>query len=81
MNQEKGEASGFPGIEQRNDVRMMQSGRDRNLREEPLGPQRHGHFRTQYFQRDGPFVFAISGEEHRACATLTDLPIDLVIHP
>jgi hypothetical protein len=68
----------FPRVEQRQEVRVLQVGRDLDLGQESLDTQDRAEFRIEHFQRDGAIVPDISGEVHRRHAPTTDLAIDRV---
>ena len=67
---------GFPGVDQRYDVRMSELRRDADLAQEPLGAERRGDLGAQDFDGDLATVFFFFGQVHGRHAAATQLTLD-----
>ncbi len=72
------ERIGFPRIEKRKDVGMLEIRSSRYLLHESFGAEHGGEFGAQDFNRDLTVVLKILGKINRGHAALTDLTLDLV---
>src|SRR6266702_4631222 len=72
------QAAYLAGIEQRQDVRVLQVGGDSDLTQEALDPEHRGDLGTQHLQGDGAIVLQIPGEIHGRHATGADLTLDSI---
>src|SRR5205085_3481619 len=73
-----GEAVGFPRIDERQDVRVLELRREADLSEKPLGTEDGGKLRAEHFERDGAVVLEISGEIDRGHPAAAELALDRV---
>ncbi len=64
------------GIEQRQDMRVLQIGRRLDLGQEPLGADHRGEFRPQHLERDLAVVLQVLGEVDSGHAAVAKLPLD-----
>lgn len=71
------DATGLPGVEQGENVRMLELGGDPDLPQEPLAPQR-AQLTAKHFDSDRPVVLEIPGMEHRSHCSMAELPLDQV---
>src|SRR5215207_4297075 len=65
-----------PGVENRDDVRVLQAGGHADLALEALRSQSHRQFRMKQLERDRAIVAEISREVHRGHATTSELALD-----
>src|SRR5207244_10715277 len=65
-------------VEERQDVGMVEPGRELDLPQEPLGAQGDREFRSQHLDRDQPFVFRVSSQEYERRPTVAELALDRV---
>jgi hypothetical protein len=72
------EPVGLAGIEQRQDVRVLQLRGDFDLAEEPVAAQGGGDFRTQHLDRHLAAVLHVLGQVDRGHAARADFPLDAV---
>ncbi len=72
------EAVGVAGVEQAEDVRMLQPRRDGDLPREALGAERSGQLGAQHLHRDVAVVLEVAGEIDRRHPALPQLPLDRV---
>ena len=70
------EGIGDPGIEQRQDVRVLQVRGGLDLAQKPLGPDDRGQFRAQHLDRDLAMVLQILGEKDGGHAARAQLPLE-----
>ena len=68
------EGIGRAGVEQRQDVRVLQVGGRLDLAEEPVGADDRGQLRPQDLDRDLAVVLEVLGEVHRRHAALRPAP-------
>ena len=73
------QAARLAGIEQRQDVRVLQMGGDPDLTQEALDSEHGGELGAQHLQGDGAIVLQIPGEIHGRHATGADLTLDSVV--
>lgn len=66
------------GVEDREDVGMLQAGREPDLALESLGADREGDFRKQHLERHGSVVTRFMREVHRRHAATPELALDAV---
>ena len=66
------EAVGFTGVDQCQDVGMIELGRDLDFVEEPLGPNDRCQFRPEHLYRDLTVVLQVLGEVNRRHAPSAD---------
>jgi hypothetical protein len=66
------------GIVDRQDVRMLQAGRELDLAQEALRADRVRQLRMEHLDGDEPLVPLVAREVHRGRATATDLPLQRV---
>src|SRR5438874_3728370 len=69
------EAGGDARVVQGQDVRMLQSRRDLDLAQEPLGAEGGRQLRVQQLDRDGPVVLQVLGQEHGGHAAAPQFPL------
>ena len=67
------EPVGFTRIVERQDVRVLQPGRDLDLSKESLRADRLGELRTQDLDGDGTLVLQVRGQVDRSHAALAEL--------
>ena len=72
------EAVGVAGVEQAQDVGMLQPGGDLDLAGEPLGAERGGQLGAQDLHRHLAVVLQVLGEVDRGHAALAELALDAV---
>jgi len=72
------EAVGLPGIEQRQDVRMLQGGGGGDLLHEAIRAQHRREVRLEDLDGHLAVVLQVLGEVHRGHAPLAELPLDAV---
>jgi len=72
------EVIGGAGIDQREDVRMVEPGGNGDLTEKPLRAERSGELLTQDLDRYRPVVPLIVREIHRRHPAAAELPLDAV---
>ena len=72
------EAVDIARVEQREDVRMLQLGRDLDLTKEPRRPERGGEVFAQHLDRHLAMVLDVLGEVHGGHAARAELALDLV---
>ena len=72
------EAVRFTGVMERQDVRVSQIRRGRDLGQEPLGPNYRCEFGLQDFEGDVAVVLEVLSQIHRRHAALTQLTVNLV---
>ncbi len=65
-------------VVERQDVWMLESGRDLDLAQEPLGPQYCGQLRTEYLESYLPMMLEVLGEIDGSHAAAAKLSLDLV---
>ena len=68
----------FAGVDQAEDVGVLQVGDGLDLAEEPLGADHRRELRPQHLDRDLAVVLQVLGEIHRRHAALPQLPLDAV---
>ena len=68
----------LPGVEQREDVRMLQVGGRLDLGQEALGAHEGGQLGLQDLQRDLSFVLEVVGQVDRRHAALTEFTLNRV---
>ncbi len=68
----------FARIEQRQQVRVLQVGRDPDLAQEPLDAEHRAEFRLEQLERDVAVVAEVAREVHGRHAADADLPLDAV---
>ena len=68
----------FAGIEQRQQVGVLQVGGDPDLGQEPLGAEDRGEFGPQHLERDLPLVLQILGQVDRGHPAGAEFPLDPV---
>src|SRR3989449_11431555 len=73
------QAARLAGIEQRQDVRVLQVGGYPDLTQEALDPEHGGELGAQHFQGDVAIVLEIPREIYGRHATGTDLAFDSVV--
>jgi hypothetical protein len=66
------------GVVHREDVRVLEPGRDPDLAHETPGTHRRGDVVVQHLHSDHPVVLPIAGQVHRRHAPATELPLDHV---
>jgi hypothetical protein len=69
---------GFSRVEQRENVRMLETGDDPDFAEKPRSYRRVGQFFADYFDCHATVVAAVTGLEDRTRRTRSDDPADLV---
>jgi hypothetical protein len=69
---------GVPGVVKREDVGVLEAGRELDLAVEPLGPERVGQVRVEDFERDRPIVLQVVGQEDRGHAAAPELALEHV---
>src|SRR5262249_47578432 len=74
----KEEGIGFARVEQRQDVRVLQVGRQLDLSQEPLGADDGGQLRPEHFHGDPPSVSDVLSEVDRRHAAGAELPLELI---
>ncbi len=67
---------GFTGVDERNEMRMRQSRRDRDLAEEPVGTERRQELGAEHLDRDLSSVLSLLGEVHGRHTAMPKLPLD-----
>ncbi len=72
------EPVGLARIVQRQDVRMIEPGRDPDLAQEPFGAEHGRQLRPQHLERDPAVVPQVLGQVDRCHAALAELPLDAV---
>ena len=72
------EAVGRPAVVQRQDVRVLQVGRGRNLGDEPLGADDGGQLGAQHLDGHLALVLEVLGQVHRGHAAGPELALDAV---
>ena len=72
------EALGLAGVEQRQDVRVLEPGGDADLAGEPLGAQGGGELGAEHLDRDLAIVLEVISQEHGRHAALAELALDAV---
>ena len=72
------ESVGRAGIEQRQDVRMLQRRRRLDLLHEPLGAEHRGELGLEELERDLAIVLQVGAQIHRRHAALTEMALDAV---
>ncbi len=70
------EAFCFTGVDQCQDVGMIELGRDLDLVEEPLGANDRSQLRSENLHRDLAVMLRVPGEVHRCHTPSADLPLD-----
>ena len=71
-------AVGLARVEQRQDVRVLEVGRESDLGQEALGPDDGGELRAQDLERHGAAVAKILRQVHRGHAARADLALETV---
>ena len=66
------------GVEERQDMRMLQRRGELDLTQEPLGPEHGGQLGVQHLDGDLSAVARIAREVHRGHAAASELPLDRV---
>ncbi len=74
----KHDACHLTGVEQRQDVRMLQIGRGANLAQEPLGAEDGGEFRLEDLERHAPVVAHVVREIDRRHPAGPELALDAI---
>ena len=69
---------GNAGIVQRNDVGVLQTCRDLDFLQEPLGTQRGGDITPQYLDGDLTVVLLVARKVNDGHAALTEFPLDRI---
>ena len=72
------EAVGGAGVEERQDVGMLQRGGGLDFHHEPLGADDGGELRLQDLERHLAVVLEVLRQVHRGHAALAELPLDAV---
>ena len=72
------EAVGGAGIEERQDVGVLQGGGGLDLPHEPLGADHGGELRLQHLERHLAVVLEVLRQVHRGHAALAEFPLDAV---
>ena len=70
------EAVGFPGIVERQDMRMIQVGGDLDLGQEPFGTDNRSQLRLQDLEGHLAVVLDVLGQVHGGHPALTQLTLD-----
>ena len=70
------ETVGLPGIVQRQNVGVLQIGRDLYLAQEPLGPENGPQLRMQHLERHLTVVLFITRQVNRGHAAAAELALD-----
>ena len=73
------QAAGLAGIEQRQDVRVLQMGGDPDLTQEAIDPEHGGEFGAQHLHGDVTVVLEIPGEVHGRHAAGAELAINGIV--
>ena len=71
-------ARGLPRIDQRQDVGMLQVGRDGDFAEEPLGAEGGGDLRAHHLDGNRAIMLEVTGQVHSGHASGTELALDRV---
>jgi len=66
------------GIDERQDVGMLEMGGDADFTEEPFGAQRCGELRAYHLDRDCAVVLEVVGKPDYGHATAAELPLEAV---
>ena len=69
-------STGLAGVEQRQDVRILQVGGRRDFLNESLCPEDGGEFGAQHLHRHLAMVFQVLGEVNRGHATRAEFTLD-----
>ena len=72
------EAVGGAGVEERQDVRVLQRGGGLDFHHEPLGADDGGQLRLQDLERHLAVVLEVLGQVHGGHAALAELPLDQI---
>src|SRR5687768_92001 len=72
------DAAGFARVVERDDMRMVQLGRDLDFAQEPLGAKSGCDLGMQHFQGNLPIVLEVVRQEYRCHTTATELALDRV---
>jgi hypothetical protein len=72
------EAVGLPGIEQRQDVRVLERRGGLDLLDEPLGAEDRRELRAQHLDRDPSLVLQVVGEIDRGHPPLAQVAFDAI---
>jgi hypothetical protein len=70
------EAGGFPGVEQRQDVGVIQAGGELDFAEEPVGAEHGRQLGMQHLDRHPPLVLQVLRQVHRGHAPAAQLTLD-----
>ena len=76
VNQSRPPAS--PGIEDREDVRVLEPGGEADLALEPVGAERGGQLGVQHLERDRAVVLEVLGQVDRGHAAAPELAVERV---
>src|SRR2546430_15948849 len=68
----------FPGINECQDVRVLQLRRETDLAQEPLGAEDGGKLRAEHLERDGAVVLEIASQIARGHPAAAELALDRV---
>jgi hypothetical protein len=64
---------------QREDVRVVEPGRDFDFAQEPVGPECGGELGVENLERHGAVVFPVVGKVNSGHAAAAELPLDFVL--
>ena len=67
-----------PGVDQGEDVRMIEPRADADLVQEPLAAEHGGELRTQHLEGDVALVLEVMGEKNRCHPARADLALDAI---
>jgi hypothetical protein len=71
-------AAGLAGVEDREDVGVLEPGGEVDLALEALGAEARRELGVEHLERDGTPVLEVAGEENRGHATASELALDRV---
>src|SRR4051812_10111631 len=72
------ESADDTGIEQRNDVRMLETCRDLDFTQKPMGAGGGAQLRSHHLDRDGPMMLQVLGEVDGRHAAATELAVEAI---
>lgn len=75
---EEEQSGGGPGVDEGEDVGVLELGRDLDLAQESLRTQRRGQLRPENLDRDPPVMLEVFGEKHERRAARPELALDAI---